>query len=138
MSDNANGNEDKPGGYTFHGSVQTGAIGTGAKATVGAIGENSRGVVFVNRAGADERLVEEMLELVAELRERLDGHRDSVGDRYAVISGSLDDLEESLEEDKPVGRIRTKLRAIEVLVSPFTALVDLVMKLLQLADRREG
>ncbi|SDL45643.1 hypothetical protein SAMN05216298_3893 [Glycomyces sambucus] len=131
-------NDDQTTGYRFHGSVQTGAIGTGASATVGAIGEQSRGTVFVNRAHADEVLVEQMLELVEELRERLEELRDNVGERYEVISDNLDDLEESLEEAKPPGRVRSKLKAIERLVSPFAALVDLVTKLLELIERRQG
>jgi hypothetical protein len=138
MSGNSDENQGPLGGYAFHGNVQTGAIGSGASATVGAIGEGSRGTVYVNRRHAEERLMEEMLELLIELRERLDEHRDAVGDRYPVIRDNLDDLEESLEEAKPPGRIRSKLKAIEQLVSPFSALVDLVTKLLELADRHQG
>ena len=138
MSDDANDQAENPTGYVFRGNVQTGAIGNGASATVGAIGENSRGSVFVNRAHAEERLIEEMLEVVAELRERLDEHRRSVGDRYTVIKDNLDDLEESLEDMKPAGRIRSKLKAIEQLVSPFSALVDLVLKLIELVNRQEA
>lgn len=138
MSDKVSENDDAPGGYVFRGSVQTGAIGTGASATIGAIGDGSRGVVNINRAHAEERLMEEMLELVLELRERLDEHRESVGDQYPAISDNLDDLEESLEEAKPLGRIHSKLKAIERLVSPFAALVDLVLKLLELAGGQEG
>ncbi|MQM26009.1 hypothetical protein [Glycomyces albidus] len=125
-------------GYVFKGTVQTGAIGTGASATVGAIGDGAHGVVFAARARAEEALVEEMLDLVAELRRRLEEHRDGVGERYEAISDNLDDLESSIEEDQPQGRIRSRLKALEHLVSPFTALVDLVLKLLQLADRRGG
>lgn len=138
MSDKVSDHEDASREYVFHGSVQTGAIGTGASATIGAIGDGARGTVHVNRLHAEERLLEEMLELVLQLRERLDEHRDSVGDRYPVIKDNLDDLEESLEEMKPPGRIRSKLKAIEQLVSPFSALADLVLKLLELADHRQG
>jgi hypothetical protein len=138
MTDHEGEAVDAATGYVFRGSVQTGAIGTGAKATVGAIGAHSRGTVHVNRSDTAERLVEEMLELVGELRERLDEHRGTVGERYTVIKDNLDDLEESLEEMKPPGRIRSKLKAIEQLVSPFSALVDLVLKLIELVNRQEG
>lgn len=138
MSDKPNRQDDEPHGYVFSGNVQTGAIGTGASATVGAIGDGARGAVYVNRAHAEERLLDEMLELVGELRERLDEHRSTVGERYPVIKDNLDDLEESLEDMKPPGRIRSKLKAIEQLVSPFGALVDLVLKLIELVNRQEG
>ncbi|MCD0443996.1 hypothetical protein LO763_10210 [Glycomyces sp. A-F 0318] len=136
MTDNAN--ETAPTGYVFRGNVQTGAVGTGASATVGAIGDNARGTVHVNRAQAEDRLLEEMLELVGELRTRLDEHRPTIGERYDVIKDNLDDLEESIEDMKPTGRIRSKLKAIEQLVSPFGALVDLVLKLIELVNRQEG
>lgn len=138
MSDKMTDQEDASSGYNFHGTVQVGAIGAGASATIGAIGEGARGTVFVNRRHAEERLMEEMLELVVQLRERLDEHRAIVGDRYPVIKDNLDDLEESLEEMKPPGRIRSKLKAIEQLVNPFSMLVDLVAKLLELADHHQG
>ncbi|MFC3491518.1 hypothetical protein [Glycomyces rhizosphaerae] len=138
MSDRMSDQKDGSGGYVFRGNVHTGAIGTGASATIGAIGDGARGTVFVNRRHAEERLMEEMLELVVQLRERLDEHRAIVGDRYPVIKDNLDDLEESLEEMKPPGRIRSKLKAIEQLVNPFSMLVDLVAKLLELADHHQG
>jgi hypothetical protein len=133
-----NDGEETLDGYAFRGPVQVGAIGTGASATVGAIGEGSRGSVFVNRRHAEERLFEELLDLLIELRERLDEQRDAVGDRYPVIKDNLDDLEESLDEAKPPSRIRSKLKAIEQLVGPFKGLADLVFKMLELAGRHQG
>lgn len=126
--------EDEQGGYVFRGSVQTGAIGNGASATVGAIGEGARGYVFAGGREADR----ELLRLIGELRAVLDELRESVGADYEVIADTIDDLEESVVEAKPPGRLHSKVKAMERLVSPFAALAELVAKLLDLLPRSES
>lgn len=130
--------EPNPGGYVFRGNVQTGAIGTGASATVGAIGEGSRGYVFTGGSDADRELRAELLRVVGDLRSALREQRESVGEEYAVIEGTIDDLEESVVEAKPPGKLHNKVKAMERLVSPFAALAALVSKLLELLQRHQS
>ena len=129
--------EEERSGYVFRGNVQTGAVGTGASATVGAIGDGARGYVFTGPA-ADGELRAELLRLVAELRSALREQREQVGEEYAAIIECVDDLEESVAEAKPPARLRGKLKAIERLVSPFAALAELVSKLLDLVQRNQS
>jgi len=130
--------EEERSGYVFRGNVQTGAVGTGASATVGAIGEGSRGYVFAAGAEVDRELQAELLRLVGDLRAALREQREQIGDEYAVIEDTIDDLEESVAEARPVRRIHSKLKAMERLVSPFAALAELVSKLLDLVQRNQS
>ncbi|MFG3338802.1 hypothetical protein [Glycomyces sp. NPDC048151] len=129
--------EEEQGGYVFKGNVQTGAVGTGASATVGAIGDGARGYVFTGGDGVDAQLRAELLRLVGELRAALREQREQVGEEYALIADTIDDLEESVAEAKPPARLRSKLKAMERLVSPFAALAELVSKLLDLVQRNQ-
>jgi hypothetical protein len=129
--------EDERHGYVFRGNVQTGAVGTGSSATVGAIGDGARGYVFVGRE-IDRELQAELLRLVGELRAVLREQRERLGDEYTVIADTLDDLEESVAEAKPPNRILSKVKAMEKLVSPFAALAALVAKLLELLQRHQS
>ncbi|MEU5154299.1 hypothetical protein [Glycomyces sp. NPDC021274] len=130
--------EEERSGYVFRGNVQTGAVGTGASATVGAIGEGSRGYVFAGASDADRELRAELLRLVGDLRAALREQRESVGEEYAVIEDTIDDLEESVVEAKPPRRLHSKAKAIERLVSPFAALAEQVSKLLELLQRHQS
>jgi len=130
--------EEERSGYVFRGNVQTGAVGTGASATVGAIGEGSRGYVFAAGAEVDRELQAELLRLVGDLRAALREQREQIGDEYAVIEDTIDDLEESVAEARPVRRIHSKLKAMGRLVSPFAALAELVSKLLDLVQRNQS
>jgi hypothetical protein len=131
--------EEEQSGYVFHGNVQTGAVGSGASATVGAIGEGSRGYVFTGGAEVDRELQAELLRLVGDLRAALREQRESVGDEeYSLIEDTIDDLEESVAEARPARRIHSKLKAMERLVSPFAALAELVAKLLDLLQRNQS
>ncbi|THV33949.1 hypothetical protein [Glycomyces buryatensis] len=124
------------GGFVFHGEVQTGVIGTGASANVGAIGENSRGLVFVGRDGAEERLFAKLLALVDELREAVAGHREALDDQlFETVESNLDELEESIEEMRPAAKIQMKLRTLETLLRPFDTLVGLITKLWELTQK---
>lgn len=130
--------EQNDSGYAFHGNVQTGAIGTAATATVGAIGEHSRGFVSVSHDPEADRLLVQLLALVDELRKTLDDHRQTVGEDYTTIRDNIDDLQEALELKKPSNRIRSRLKVLHQLVMPFTALADLVAKIVELVPRSQG
>lgn len=133
-----NQEETEQSGYVFRGNVQTGAVGTGASATVGAIGDGARGYVFAGGPEVDRELQAELLRLVGELRAVLREQRERVGDDYGVIADTIDDLEESVAEAKPPNRIHSKVKAMERLVSPFAALAALVAKLLELLQRHQS
>jgi hypothetical protein len=130
--------EEERHGYVFRGNVQTGAVGTGASATVGAIGDGARGYVFAGGAEVDRELRAELLRLVGDLRAALLEQRERVGDEYTVIKDTIDDLEESVAEAKAPSRIHSKVKAMERLVSPFAALAELVEKLLELLQRNQS
>jgi len=126
-------------GYTIHGDVQTGAIGTRASANVGSIGEGSRGHVTVVRDPAEERHIAQMFLLVEELRDALEEYRESMdGELLETVETNIDDLEESLEEMKPAKRIQSKLKTLQMLLQPFDTLVGLVGRIIELVRKSEG
>lgn len=130
---------DPTAGYAIHGNVQTGAIGTGASANVGAIGQGSRGRVTIVRDPAAERRTAQALALVEELRDALDEYRETMdGELLSAVETNIDDLEESLEEQEPAKRIQGRLKTLQMLLQPFDTLVGLIAKIIELVHRSEG
>ncbi|WP_156925921.1 5'-methylthioadenosine/S-adenosylhomocysteine nucleosidase family protein [Glycomyces arizonensis] len=126
-SDDTHGNIS--GGIHIAGNVNTTAMGPHARGFAVAVGEHARGVMY-SGVDADQRRLEQALELIADLREALEEERDAVGDLHEEIAESVDEIEDDIENREPDAQVHGKLQLLEGLVKPFTALADLVAKII--------
>lgn len=124
------------GGYIIHGNIQTGAFGAAASANVGAIGEHSRGHVIIGSDPEAQQRMVQLLDALDELIEAVEQHREAIdSELYDTVESNLEDLQTSIEELRPVKKIQSKLKTLQMLLAPFDTLASLVTKLLELVQK---